>query len=116
MEGVIEMPGGDRTGPRGGGPKTGRGLGYCADNDQPGWAAQRPGPALGLGYRWGGRGRCRGRGRSNRWVDQWPGGWRDVSSVSPDVKDQGLDDLRRQAQVLHDALQDIKERLDRLET
>ena len=43
------MPRGDGTGPAGKGPKTGRGLGYCAGYDSP-------------GYTKSGRGR-RGRGR-----------------------------------------------------
>jgi len=31
------MPGGDRTGPRGMGPMTGRGSGYCSGNEVAGW-------------------------------------------------------------------------------
>jgi hypothetical protein len=54
------MPGGDRTGPRGLGAMTGRGLGYCADYDTPGYTK---GPGMGLGRGWGrGRGGFRGRG------------------------------------------------------
>jgi len=52
------MPGGDRTGPNGQGPKTGRGLGYCTGNTQPGYS-QPPQMGLGRGY---GRGNNRGRG------------------------------------------------------
>ena len=44
------MPFGDRTGPRGLGPMTGRAAGYCAGYPVPGYA--NPGPGLGLG--WGG--------------------------------------------------------------
>ena len=32
------MPRGDRTGPTGRGPRTGRGLGYCTGNDSPGYS------------------------------------------------------------------------------
>ncbi len=32
------MPGGDRTGPRGMGSRTGRAAGYCTGNDMPGYA------------------------------------------------------------------------------
>ncbi len=35
------MPRGDRTGPRGQGPRTGRGLGYCEGYDGPGCAEGR---------------------------------------------------------------------------
>jgi len=57
------MPGGDRTGPEGRGPKTGRGAGYCAGNDQPGFT--EPGPRGGGGFGFG-----FGRGRGAGW------GWR----------------------------------------
>jgi Family of unknown function (DUF5320) len=48
------MPGGDRTGPMGTGPGTGRGLGYCGGYDAPGFA--NPVFDRGLGWRrgWGG--------------------------------------------------------------
>ncbi|MFX0009176.1 MAG: DUF5320 domain-containing protein [Candidatus Hermodarchaeota archaeon] len=49
------MPGGDKTGPRGLGSRTGRGLGYCAGYDAPG---SMYGPGFGLG---------RGRGRGIAW-------------------------------------------------
>ncbi|MFX1313095.1 MAG: DUF5320 domain-containing protein [Promethearchaeota archaeon] len=52
------MPGGDRTGPRGLGSMTGRGLGYCAGYDSPGYTK---GFGMGLGRGWG-RGRGVGRG------------------------------------------------------
>jgi hypothetical protein len=45
------MPGGDRTGPQGQGPRTGRGLGDCVPTDQ---------PRLGFGFGFG-----RGRGWRN---------------------------------------------------
>ena len=47
------MPQGDRTGPNGAGPMTGRGLGYCAGYDSPGYTKGIPA---------GGRGFGRGRG------------------------------------------------------
>ncbi len=54
------MPGGDGTGPNGMGPMTGRGLGYCAGYDTPGFTR---GVGMGRGYGRGfGRGRGRGRG------------------------------------------------------
>ncbi len=53
------MPGGDRTGPRGLGSRTGRGFGYCAGYDTPGYTK---GPGMGLGGGWG-RGRGIGYGR-----------------------------------------------------
>jgi len=64
------MPGGDRTGPLGQGPRTGRGLGWCNDNDRPGYADPAPGRGLGLGRGRGavmGRGLGRGGGRGRGW-------------------------------------------------
>jgi len=51
------MPGGNKTGPRGEGPMTGRRLGFCAGNDRPGFDTT-PGN-FGYGY---GRGFGRGGG------------------------------------------------------
>lgn len=53
------MPWGDRTGPWGLGPRTGRGLGYCSGYSVPGNAN----PGNFGGGRWGGMGRGWGRGR-----------------------------------------------------
>lgn len=57
------MPRGDRRGPEGRGSMTGRGLGYCAGNDRPGFAAGVP-QGAGRGLRnGGGFGPGFGRGR-----------------------------------------------------
>ena len=51
------MPGGDRTGPVGMGPMTGRAAGFCAGYGAPGYANAIPGRGLwGRGGRGGGRG------------------------------------------------------------
>ncbi len=56
------MPGGDRTGPLGMGPRTGRAAGYCAGYRVPGYS--NPAPGCGYGYEGGyGRGYGRGFGR-----------------------------------------------------
>ncbi len=59
------MPRGNRTGPSGQGPRTGRGLGYCAGYSTPGYT-RNFGMGWGRGYGggrgWGGGGRGRGRG------------------------------------------------------
>ncbi len=52
------MPRGDRTGPAGMGPMTGRAFGYCAGYGAPGYASA-PGPGRGMAW---GFGRARGRG------------------------------------------------------
>ena len=51
------MPRGDRTGPAGMGPMTGRGAGYCAGYEAPGFANAMPGFGFGRGGFGGGGGR-----------------------------------------------------------
>ena len=64
------MPGGDRTGPLGAGPMSGRGAGYCAGYAIPGYANPT-----------GGRGRfCRGFGRGRGGLGR---GWRHRYWVGP---------------------------------
>lgn len=58
------MPRGDRTGPRGYGSRTGRGLGFCNGYDSPGFTK---GVGMGLGGGWG-----RGRGRGGGWGRNYP--------------------------------------------
>ncbi len=57
------MPRGDRKGPDGLGPKTGRSLGFCSGEDTPGYVSNLPGMGMGRGPR-DGRGRGRGFGNS----------------------------------------------------
>lgn len=61
------MPGGDRTGPAGRGPMTGRGFGYCSGYPAPGYTRD---PGMGLGRGWG-RGRGRGYYRWGRYRDPY---------------------------------------------
>ena len=55
----VKMPRGDRTGPNGMGQMTGRGLGYCAGYDSPGFTKGVPRGGAGFGF---GRGYGRGGG------------------------------------------------------
>jgi len=109
------MPGGDRTGPRGGGQKTGRGLGYCADSDQPGYAANQPAQGSGLGFRWSGRGNGRRRGWCNRYnADFWPGRGRGADVVSSGTQDQDIGALKKQAEEMQNTLREVQARLNEL--
>lgn len=56
------MPRGDRTGPNGMGPMTGRAAGLCTGNDRPGFMNPQAGRGMGIG-RGAGRGMGRGMGR-----------------------------------------------------
>jgi hypothetical protein len=48
------MPGGNRKGPRGEGPMTGRGAGLCGGSDLPGRARRGRGHRWGRGFGWQG--------------------------------------------------------------
>ena len=62
------MPAGDRTGPWGVGPMTGRGMGYCAGLPGPGFMSPGSGLGLGRGFGFGrGFGRGFGFGRGRGW-------------------------------------------------
>ncbi|MFO7733995.1 MAG: DUF5320 domain-containing protein [Candidatus Aminicenantes bacterium] len=76
------MPAGDRTGPWGMGPRTGRGMGYCSGTAQPGYRTAGPGLGFGRGYGRGfgrgfglgrGFGRGRGMGRFLPFMALWAG-------------------------------------------
>jgi len=66
------MPRGDRTGPQGMGPMTGRAAGYCAGYEVPGFANQAPGYGQGRG---GGRGMAWRRGQGGRGYGRGMLGW-----------------------------------------
>ncbi len=118
------MPGGDRTGPMGYGPLTGRGAGFCAGFPVPGYMN----PVPGRGF--GGRGRGRGRGwRYGFYATGLPGwqragmGWGYpamnpyYNPPAPQItKEQELEVLREQAESLGNALNDIEKRIQKLES
>ncbi len=97
------MPGGDRTGPQGFGPRTGRGLGDCAPTVQ---------SRLGLGFGgWFGRGRgwrywARATGQPG-WLRF--GGW----GASPPPADESAR-LEAQAEQLRAQLDAVQQRLTEL--
>ncbi|MBN1504693.1 MAG: DUF5320 domain-containing protein [Candidatus Eisenbacteria bacterium] len=129
------MPGGDRTGPSGMGPMTGRAAGYCGGNGMPGYMN----PAFGRGFGGGfGRGRgFGGRGGGRGWRNMYyatglPGWMRyggyagaypygsavpypyaaPYSKLDPDVEKQAL---KNQADALQAELEMVKKRLDEIE-
>ena len=91
------MPRGDRTGPMGAGPMTGRAAGFCAGNTAPGYANFGGG---------GGRGFGRGFGR----------GWGWPVAGAPPTGDQELAVLKQQAQQLKADMELIQSRIQELET
>jgi len=112
------MPGGNRTGPMGFGPMTGRGLGFCAGYSAPGF--MNPSQAWG----WGG-GSGRGRGWRHRywatgipgWAWSWPA-QTGFPAVQPGLVASAASEvelLRQQAEYLKQSLDEVNERLAKLE-
>jgi len=102
------MPGGDRTGPLGLGPMSGRGAGFCGGYGMPGYMNPFPGRFFGRGYG-GGFGRGRGfRGRAAVPYYPYPYG-------VPYSAQNEAEMLRQDAQHLETSLEEIKKRLAQLE-
>jgi hypothetical protein len=107
------MPRGDRTGPLGEGPKTGRQMGYCTGHDGPGYVNLHwhrgpgfgPGRGLGRRHRWGvGYGRGFGPG---------PGfGYGPVYGGIPEVSEKTL--IENEIRILKDRLSSLEDRLSNL--
>ncbi|MDI3543476.1 MAG: hypothetical protein PWP57_1081 [Candidatus Atribacteria bacterium] len=122
------MPGGDRTGPLGLGPMTGRGAGYCAGFSAPGYANPIPDRGrIGFGRGWGRGYFGRGRGWRNwYWATGLPG-WTRVNYGYPafggwaypynpmSTPQAEAELLREQAELLKQTLEDIQNRISTLE-
>lgn len=117
------MPGGDRTGPIGMGPMTGRAAGFCAGYPVPGYMN----PVGGRGFFGRGRGFGGGGwGRRNWYYATGLPGWartgyagaayEGVPIASRFSTQQELDALKGQAEYLEDALNGIKKRIEELES
>ena len=117
------MPGGDRTGPAGFGPMSGRALGYCAGYEIPGFSN----PGFGRGYGFG-RGRGGGgRGWRNQFYATGLTGWQRAAGVGAAVAPYGVavptaqtdgqnvDAMKAQAQYIESTLDGIRRRIDELE-
>ena len=115
------MPRGDRTGPMGAGPMTGRGLGYCAGYPAPGYATPGYGYGRGAGYG-GGRGWRHGYHATG--VPGWgrplpaPGYWpaAGYAPPAPPTPQDEVAALKGQAEYLAAALEETRERLAKLES
>lgn len=122
------MPAGDRTGPMGAGPMTGRGMGICAGYGVPGYMNSGFGRGFG-----GGRGRGFGMGgggygwRHRYYATGRPGWVRDYSyhryPVNPDYEAESLlnaDDeivyLKQESKRFERILKDVNKRLDELQS
>ena len=95
------MPGGDRTGPMGMGPMTGRGAGYCA-----GYPNVNPGRGLG-------RGLGRGRGRLGNGLGFRRSQGYDLPTLTPQMEAEAL---KREANFMQDEISSINKRISELES
>lgn len=109
------MPAGDHTGPRGMGPMSGRGAGYCAGCDVPGYAH----PFAGRGMRMG---RGGGFGHGFRWRNIYhatglPFWARPGFGFAPPpmTKEQELEVLKELADWLKEHLEAINQRIAEIE-
>ena len=104
------MPGGNRRGPMGQGPRTGRGMGFCSGNAAPGCNSGYSGFGFGGFGRGGGFRHRRFQGSSGRF-----GGW---GSPAPyPAPDPGIErrNLREEADALRRQLNEVEQRLTALE-
>ena len=111
------MPGYDGTGPRGQGPMTGGGRGYCVTTD-PGYGLR---PLMGMGF-----GRGRGRGFRNRFYATGLPGWQRAAYGYPAYRggayapedltaEQEREMLKSEAEMLRNDLKNIQDRIESLE-
>jgi len=105
------MPRGDRTGPVGAGPRTGRGLGFCSGYDVPGYANSGFGRGMGLGrgFRGGGGG---WRFGGFAWRNPGYGVPYPAQTMTPDLE---RDNLQNEAQYLKERLDAINKRINELD-
>jgi len=123
------MPAGDGTGPRGMGPMTGRGAGYCAGSGAPGYANPMPVRGFGMGWSRGG-GWGRGRGWRHMYYATGLPGWARYGYApawgappaaaygpygAPPTPEQETEFLKSQAEMLKEELEAISQRIAELE-
>ena len=118
------MPRGNRMGPFGAGPRTGRGAGFCAGYNLPGYTN----PAFGRGYGMGGwMGRGGGYGWRHWFYATGQPGWMRAGGdpgyyagwenpFSPLSHERELEELKAQAAFFKDNIQAIETRIKELET
>lgn len=111
------MPGGNKTGPMGTGPRTGRAAGYCAGYDTPGNASAAPGRGSRMGF-------GRGRGRRHQNMPDATGtpgrmrrGGNSAYSADVPMADAEMEKrmLRNQADALQVKMEIVNKRLSELE-
>jgi len=107
------MPGGDRTGPAGMGPMTGRAAGYCAGYGVPGYMNPYGG-RMGGGFGWG-------RGRGRFWGYQPEAGFWGVPYgaypyAAPYSEEQEKQALQSQVKIFESQITALRKRIEELES
>ena len=103
------MPRGDRTGPSSEGPRTGRGMGYCAGNEHPGSSNSNWSGGYGRRFRGGpGPGRGAGFGLGRSFGNYYQGGIADVSEKT--IIENEIRILKDQLSALEDRLSNNEEK------
>jgi hypothetical protein len=120
------MPGGDRTGPAGMGPMTGRAAGYCGGYSAPGYINPYSGRYSGAGrFAFGGRGRGYRNWYYSTGLPGWyrygsdmpAGGWYPYygspyrSDIDPEEETRFL---KNQAEMLKKQLDDVQSRMEEI--
>jgi hypothetical protein len=102
------MPALNGTGPRGQGPQTGRGLGYCSPTGRTN--RLNYGYGRGFGHGWFGQGQGRGFGFGRGW------GWRYPYGVYPDRPDYSYEPTaKEEKEMLNEELKILKEEMKGME-
>ena len=103
------MPRGDRTGPRGIGPMTGRRLSFCVGSDRPGFDTEPRNLGIGFGH---------GFGRGNGWRGQMGYGQRHAYGRFSDEEVQGVSKrtlLENDARILKEQLASVEKQLSEID-
>lgn len=106
------MPRGNRMGPLGMGPRTGRAAGYCAGFGMPGYLNPYPGRGMGMGF-------GRGRGWRNRFYATGVPGWSWFGGMAGDEtidSESEKRDLKNHLKVLQAECNAVKKRLSEIES
>jgi hypothetical protein len=108
------MPRGDGRGPAGHGPRTGRGLGYCAGYDSPGFT--KPGPGQGRGFRRNfGPGHRMRRGFNQGNVNNQGGYAPNDNPQNEYTKNDEINELKNYAKDMKRELNAVIDRIEQLE-
>jgi len=102
------MPGGDRTGPSGMGPRTGRALGFCNGYNSPGFLN------AGVGRMFFGRGRGLGRAAGWRRAQAYQQAAQPTREQEKQALENEISSIEQEKKSLEQEMESIKMRLEQL--